>query len=55
MLRISIQTIIIQIALLLQGIMDLKRRGRERDLQQNKRVRTWACSDVFNELFAYAS
>ena len=26
-------------------------RGREGDPQHNKRVRTWAGSDVFNELF----
>ena len=32
--------------------MDLKRRGREGDPQQNKRVRTSrAGSDVLNELF----
>ena len=31
--------------------MDLLRRGREGDPQLNNRVRTWAGSDVFNELF----
>ena len=36
---------------LAQGIMDLLRRGREEDPQPNKRVRTWAGLDVFNELF----
>ena len=53
MLRILTRTIILQIALKLQGIINLQRRGRERDPQQNKRVRTWEGSDVFvfNELF----
>ena len=31
--------------------MDLERRGRVGDPQQNKRVRTWAGSVGFNELF----
>ena len=30
--------------------MDLQRRGREGDPQQNKRAQSWAGSDVFNEL-----
>ena len=53
MLRILTQTIILQIALKLQGIINLQRRGREGDPQQNKRVRTWEGSDVFvfNEVF----
>ena len=29
----------------------MKLRNREGDLQQNKRFRIWAVSDVFNELF----
>ena len=32
--------------------MDLLRRGREGDPLQNKRVRTTAGSDVFNDLFS---
>ena len=51
MLRILTQTIVLQIALKLQGIMNLLRRCREGDLQQNKRVGTCAGSDVLNELF----
>ena len=42
MLRILTQTIVLQIALKLQNIIDLLRRGREGDQQQSKRVRTWA-------------
>ena len=38
---------ILQIARKFQGIIDLQRRGREGDLHQNERVRTWAGSDVF--------
>ena len=46
------QTIILQIALKLEGIINhLWRRGREVESEQNERVRTWAGSDVFNELF----
>ena len=51
MLRILTQTIILQKELKLQGIMELKRRGRKGDSQQSKRVRTWAGSDVFHEFF----
>ena len=41
----------LQIVLKLQCIMDLKRGSREGDPRQNKKVRTWAGSDDFNELF----
>ena len=51
MLRILTQTIILKIAFKLQVIMDLWRRGRDGDPQENKRYRTWVGSDVFNEFF----
>ena len=51
MQRLLAQTIILLIALKLQGIMDLLRRYREGDPRQNKRVRNWAGSEVLNELF----
>ena len=46
---------ILQIALKLQVIIDLKRRASEGDPKKNKRDRTWAGSDVFSELFLYTS
>ena len=51
MTRILTQTIILQIALKLPGIMDLYCRDRKGDQLQNKRVQTCAGSDVFKELF----
>ena len=51
MIRILTETIILQMALKLQGFLDLYGRGREGDSQQIKRVQTWAGSDVFNEIF----